>query len=296
MRTATVSQSRAAQWQIQGQRPAVSPCDGIWVNLCDLRAAMKCDDPTSGIEWVRYHPRMPSSPITTITFDAGNTLLYCDPTPAEIYSELLSRHGRSVTADEVEPAFAGAWSDLQERTPPGIDRYNSRPGGEKEWWGAFLREVLARLDHGASWRPLIDELYAAFSNPSVWKVYPDTRSTLESVRGLGLQMAVISNWDRRLPEILDNLGLTNFFDVITVSSLAGVEKPATEIFSGTLERLGVSATATLHVGDSPLDDYYGAEEAGMIPVLIDRHREFADDGFRRIESLAELVDLVEGRQ
>ena len=292
MRTETVSQSRASQWQIQEQRPAVSPRDGIWVNLCDLRAAMKCDDPTSGIEWVRYHPRMPSSTITTITFDAGNTLLYCDPTPAEIYSELLSRHGRSVTADEVEPVFAGAWSDLQERTPPGIDRYNSRPGGEKEWWGAFLREVLARLDHGASWRPLIDELYAAFSNPSVWQVYPDTRATLESVRDLGLQMAVISNWDRRLPDILHGLDLTGWFQAITVSAIEGIEKPAAGIFHRTLERLGVGPEETLHVGDSPLEDYEGSKAAGMNPLLIDRAGNFAGNGYRRISSLGEVLDLL----
>lgn len=106
-------------------------------------------------EWVSYHPLMPSTRISTITFDAGNTLLYCDPSPAEIYSEVLSRHGREVTADEVKPVFAGAWAELQARTPPGIDRYNSQPGGEKQWWGAFLREVLVRLEHDADWRPIL---------------------------------------------------------------------------------------------------------------------------------------------
>ena len=236
---------------------------------------------------------MPSTTITTITFDAGNTLLYCDPTPAEIYAAALSRHGRAVTADEVEPVCACAWSDLQERTPPGIDRYSARPGGEKQWWGAFLREVLARLDHQAEWRLLLDELYAAFSNPEVWKLYPETETTLGAIRNRGIQMAVISNWDRRLPEILDNLDLTRWFRTITVSAIEGVEKPAPGIFDATLHRLGIRPEEAVHVGDSPLEDYDGSKAVGMSPVLIDRPGSFVGNGYRRIGCLDEVLEVLD---
>jgi len=235
---------------------------------------------------------MTATPITTITLDAGNTLLYCDPTPTEIYSEALSRHGRIVTTDEVKPVFADAWAELQARTPPGVDRYNSQPGGERQWWGAFLREVLARLKHDAEWRPLLDDLYAAFSNPEVWKVYPETRATLEAIHGRGLEMAVISNWDRRLPEILDGLDLTSWFRTVTVSAIEMVEKPAAGIFLRTLERLGVEPEETLHIGDSPLEDYEGSKSVGMNPVLIDRCGTFAGDGYRRIGALDEVLGLL----
>jgi putative hydrolase of the HAD superfamily len=242
---------------------------------------------------MRYHFRMPSNPITAITFDAGNTLLYCDPSPAEIYAEALSRHGRAVTAGEVEPVFADAWAELQARTPPGIDRYNSQPGGEKQWWGAFLREVLARLEHEAGWRHLLDELYAAFSNPRVWQVYPETRATLAAIHGRGLEMAVISNWDRRLPEILDGLELSDWFRTITVSASENIEKPAAGIFHRTLERLGVGPEETVHVGDSPLEDYDGSRAVGMTPVLVDRTGIFAGNGYRRIASLDEVLALLD---
>lgn len=242
---------------------------------------------------MRYHPRMPSTTITTITFDAGNTLLYCDPTPAEIYADALGRHGRAVSAVEVEPVFAGAWADFQERTPTGIDRYGSQPGGEKQWWGAFLREVLRRLDHDAAWEPLLDELYAAFSRPEVWHVYPETRTTLEAIHQRGLVMAVISNWDGRLPEILAGLDLTDWFTEITVSTIEGVEKPAPGIFLRTLDRLGANASETLHVGDSPLEDYEGARAVGMTPVLIDRPGNFAGNGYRCIASLDGVLDLLD---
>ena len=230
--------------------------------------------------------------ITSLCFDVGNTLLSCDPSPAEIYAEALSRRGRRITPEEVEPVFAGAWALLQEQSPPGIDRYGSHPGGERMWWGAFLREVLSRLDHDASWEPLLDELYASFSRPDVWKVYPETRRALAESRRRGLRLAVISNWDRRLPEILDGLELTAFFDTISVSSIEGAEKPAAAIFERTLERLGARPEETIHVGDSPLEDYDGSQAAGMVPVLIDRPGAFAGNGYRRIASLDEVFGLI----
>ncbi len=230
--------------------------------------------------------------IAAVTFDAGNTLLYCDPTPAEIYAAALARHGRSVTPEEVAPVFASAWAELQRRTAPGIDRYTSRPGGEREWWGAFLREVLARLGHDADWRALLDDLYDAFSRPDVWHAYPETRRTLDALRTRRIGTAVISNWDRRLPQILDTLGLTSFFDQVTVSAIEGVEKPAPAIFERTLERLGAEANAAIHVGDSPLEDYQGARSVGMTAVLVDRGGGFSDDGYRRISRLDEVLDLL----
>jgi putative hydrolase of the HAD superfamily len=231
--------------------------------------------------------------ITTVTFDAGNTLLYCDPTPSEIYAAALTRYGRPVTAAQVEPVFAAAWSELQERTPPGIDRYSSRPGGEKVWWGAFLQEVLRRLEHDAAWEVLLEDLYAAFSRPEIWKTYPDTLATLSAVRDRGLAMAVISNWDRRLPDILDALDLTEWFATITVSSIEGVEKPTPAIFHRTTSRLGVDPDACLHVGDSPLEDYEGSRLAGMSSVLIDRSQRFVGNGYRRIDRLFQVLEFVE---
>jgi len=231
--------------------------------------------------------------ITTLCFDIGNTLLSCDPSPAEIYAEALSRFGRPVTAEQVDPVFAGAWAQLQKQSPAGIDRYGSHPGGERMWWGAFLCEVLSRLDHDAQWEPLLDELYASFSRPEVWKLYPEARETLEESRRRGLRLAVISNWDRRLPEILDGLELTAFFDTISVSSIEGVEKPAPVIFERTLERLGVHPEEAVHIGDSPLEDYDGSKRVGMVPVLIDRPDAFASNGYRRISNLAEVFDLLE---
>lgn len=235
---------------------------------------------------------MDSSDYTAVTFDIGGTLLYSDPTPAEIYATHLSRHGRAVRPEDVGPVFASAWAEMQGRTAPGSDRYNSVPGGERAWWGEFVRVVLGRLDHDAHWEALLDDLYRAFSEDSVWRTYPQAIETLDGLAARGIELAVISNWDRRLPEILRGLDLMKFFKVVTVSAIAGIEKPAPGIFETTLEKLGVAPHEALHVGDSPIEDYTGAENAGLGAALIDRRNLFAGQPYRRVASLTEVLELV----
>jgi putative hydrolase of the HAD superfamily len=228
-----------------------------------------------------------------VTFDAGGTLIYCDPSPAEIYATHLSRLGRPVKAEDVGPVFRQAWAEMQLRTAPGRDRYNSVPGGERAWWGEFVNDVLARLDHDAPADVLLDDLFTAFSDQGVWKVFPETATTLSELSARKIALAVISNWDRRLPDILRTLDLIDAFHVVTVSAIEGVEKPASEIFEKTLDRLDVAPASAIHVGDSPLEDYRGAEDAGLKALLIDRHDVFAADGYRCIASLTEVLDHLD---
>jgi putative hydrolase of the HAD superfamily len=235
---------------------------------------------------------MSDSQFRAVTLDAGNTLLYCDPPPAVIYAQHISRLGPPVTPEEVEPVFRETWVLMQQATPSGRDRYSSYPGGERAWWGAFVREVLHRLEHPAPWRALLDDLYAAFSHTEVWRLYPDTLDTLQQLAKRGFKLAVISNWDRRLPEILDRLAIARYFDATAVSSLEGVEKPAPEIFQRTLGVLDVAPELAVHAGDSPRDDYLGAEAAGLTPVLVDRGRLYADTYYRRVERLDGLMALL----
>ena len=212
----------------------VSALNCVWcdvrVHLCDLRSpaavsSLLCISLLAS-RFMRYHPGMAPDHHRHLRRRQHASLLRSDPGgdlcrgPRSPWSGGVG-HRRGTGFRRRLGRFPGT------DTPPGIDRYGSQPGGEKQWWGAFLREVLRRLDHDAAWEPLLDELYAAFSRPEVWHVYPETRATLEAIHQRGLMMAVISNWDGRLPEILAGLDLTDWFAEVTVSTIEGVEKPGT---------------------------------------------------------------------
>ena len=78
------------------------------------------------------------------------------------------------------------------------------------------------------------------------------------LRAHGLALAVVSNWDETLPELL------RLFDVDTIatSAEAGEPKPSPAVFRLALERLGVRPERALHVGDSQADEA-GARAAGL---------------------------------
>lgn len=219
-----------------------------------------------------------------VFFDVGGTLIESDPSPSEVYARVLSRWGRDITGQEVAPAFRDTWMELTQLHPPGLDRYHHLKGGEREWWGEFVRRVIDRIGHPAPWRPVLEELFEAFADPGLWRVFPEVVEVLTELRRRGLRLAVISNWDSRLPAILQGLGLDRFFEVILVSALEGVEKPSPAIFERAARLLGVARPHCLHVGDSPLDDYRGAASAGVMPLLLDRHGLFAN-GYRRVADL-----------
>jgi putative hydrolase of the HAD superfamily len=131
---------------------------------------------------------------------------------------------------------------------------------------------------------VLDALRNAFRHREAWEVFDDVVPTLEALRTDGVRLGVVSNWDSRLPSVLERLGLAAFFGTITVSSVEGVEKPDPRIFERALGRLGASAPSSIYVGDLPEIDLEGARAAGLFGVLVDR------DG-RLDPSLGAMPDL-----
>jgi len=225
--------------------------------------------------------------ISAVTFDATHTLIHC-PRLGEIYAQVLSRHGIAVSPARAGEVVLTVWTELACLADPGRDRFTSHPGGSRGWWHRFLLRVAEHLDAPPPSRFAAAELYHRFGAAAAWEVYPEVRPTLAALRAKGLRLAVVSNWDERLPLLLERLGLAKSFQAIVCSSEVGVEKPDHRIFRRALERLGVGPEAALHVGDHRLEDVEGAVAAGMHAVQLDRRG--GGHGLPDLTSLPELVD------
>lgn len=93
-----------------------------------------------------------------------------------------------------------------------------------------------------------------------------THALLESLRGRGFKLGVVSNaFDppRLLHRDLADAGITERVDFAVFSSEVGKRKPHPEIFERALEALGVAAETALFVGDRLYEDVRGAGEVGM---------------------------------
>lgn len=209
--------------------------------------------------------------IEAVTLDVTNTLIH-SPRLGEIYAEVLSRHGFRVDASEARRLVSVVWQELSCSADPGRDRFTSHPEGERGWWMRFLERMCEHLEAPAPSRFAAAELFHRFGAAGAWEVFPEVPEALSALAAAGVRLGIVSNWDHRLPGVLEQLGLARFFDAVVYSSAVGVEKPDRRIFAEALSRLGVPAEAALHVGDSRLEDVEGAEAVGMRALLLTRGR------------------------
>ena len=136
-----------------------------------------------------------------------------------------------------------------------------------------------------------DELYDTFASPESWELFPEVTEVLSSLKNRGYKLGVISNWDSRLPGILQGQHIDEYFTDIVISSQVGFEKPDSRIFQLAVDRMSIPAHKAVHVGDDPLLDYRGAFEAGLYPCLVDR-KNIHNGDIRTIKNLRELLAII----
>lgn len=209
--------------------------------------------------------------IKAVTLDATGTLFH-SPRLYDIYAEVLGRHGVTTSPHEVRSLFPQVWQELDCRTKLGRDRFASHPQGPRGWWRRFLERLCEHLGSATPSPFAAAELFHRFGQADAWEVFPEIHPTLQTLQDLDVALAVVSNWDDRLVNLIEGLGLAPYFGVVVVSSRLGVAKPNPKIFHHTLGRLDVPACQALHVGDSQLEDVEGALAAGMAAMRIDRRR------------------------
>ena len=230
----------------------------------------------------------PPPAVRAVFFDAGATLIHPDPPVEEVYAREFSASGARFSDEELFRALTRAWEEVHAEKSG--DRYGG-VRGEPEFWRTFLTRVRGHLDGGSVSKEVFSRLAAHFGSPASWVIYDDVAPALEELSRRRLALAVVSNWDSHLPRLLEGLGLASYFQAISVSAIEETGKPAPEIFLRTCARLGVSASEALHVGDSLVEDYEGAQAAGLSALLLDRQNRFPDRPLR-IRSLSEVPGRI----
>jgi FMN phosphatase YigB (HAD superfamily)/uridine kinase len=119
----------------------------------------------------------------------------------------------------------------------------------------------------------------------------DAELTLRMLREAGYQLGLVSNCTSDVPEMLSSISDKLSFDVTVFSCFEGVMKPARDIFLRVSERLGVSPSRCLYVGDGNDNELEGAKLTGMTPVLLEKSQKIDWNGFK-IKSLSDLLYLL----
>jgi HAD superfamily hydrolase (TIGR01509 family) len=183
-----------------------------------------------------------------VTIDAYGTLVtLLDPVPA-LTAALAERdvlrdyhtvvHGfRTEVAHYVEHSAEG-------HDEAGLARL------QRDCARVFLEAVGAELD--------ADAFAPVYASAMHFELLSGVLPALERLRSLGLELAVVANWDLTLRRLLDEVGIAQ--QVRTIVHAAG--KPAPDGLLRTLKKMQVDPGRALHIGDDDVDEL-AARAAGM---------------------------------
>ncbi len=224
---------------------------------------------------------MTNHKIKTIFFDVGNTLLF--PNRERIHQPLARR---GITADPEH------LRDLECRTKNKFDGMMATSGTtDHGFWWMFYSQLLSELQIDDN--PLRDQLVASIRQSANWDIIrPGTRERLDEIAEC-YELAVISNADGEIEDVLTRCGIARCFRTVTDSGLVGLEKPHPEIFRLALKSMNAIPQESLYVGDVYSVDYLGATGAGMQAVLMDVPGAYRDRDAKSVKDLVELQSVLE---
>jgi len=204
--------------------------------------------------------------LRAVSFDAAGTLFHPARPVGELYATVAARHGLQVDPATLQERFRDAFASAPPLAFPGAPFAELRDR-EKGWWRTLVAHVFAGIPF-ADFEAYFEDLFAFFATAAAWRLDPDALPLLRELRGQGLAILLVSNFDARVRAVMDALGLTPFIDQVTISSEAGAAKPDPAIFRAALATACLAPPEAAHVGDTVREDLEGARAAGMRVLLV----------------------------
>ena len=209
--------------------------------------------------------------ITTVLFDMGGTLedIWVDE---ESHGAAIAELDRMLKSWGMDPGLT--LPELRKAVEAGWKRYDAvRSAGDVELkptqiWGDYIltdfdfpREAL--LPHCEEIAHMWEVTY--FHR----KLRPRVAEMLGELKAMGLKLGVISN-TAALYQVFDSLeeyGIRDFFQDVTLSSVTGFRKPCRDIFTVSLRQVYSKPEECVYVGDTVSRDVIGAKKAGFAAAI-----------------------------
>jgi len=223
--------------------------------------------------------------VRVVSFDFGGTLAYETTDNSVVFQQILQTLGYKIEVDDIKEAMKI------------VREWWKREKGERVWNEEAMKEfherVMSKLGIPNP-EKLAEKTSKILPQKLDFKAYDDAEQTLKNLRRMGYSLIIISNVssEKNLKTYLEKAKLNGYFDALFASGSMGVEKPNPRIFHQAAKEMNASYRAMIHVGDSYEIDYLGAENAGMMGVLIDRKGNYRDKECRKISSLTQLLKLL----
>ena len=234
--------------------------------------------------------------LKAVFFDAGETLVYRNPSLASITSAMLKKSGYRIPRAAVEKAIGDAARQMRGAVKKG-------KLSDSQKWAVYMKRIFSLLH--VSDAALLETIKARLKSGSSFRPYADALRTIKYLNGKGVVTGIISNAPRELIPILERAGMAKLVRHVVISEAAGVEKPNRRIFDLAVKKAGTGRDGFLYVGDNYLADIHGALGAGLSAAWLLRRSTTGHFSYRHgkpdesvpvLKDLDELKELIESEK
>lgn len=229
--------------------------------------------------------------IDTVLFDFDGTLVFHRPDTSDVISAFCADIGQPLSA---EAERQGRRTRHYYFIDPLI-REKLAGLANGEFWLHFNRHMLESLNIQGDLDLLTAQLTSRFHNLEMSYHCPEPGCQILAELGArGYRLGLVTNRGsvERFHDLLDELDLRPYFDLVLASGEVGIQKPDPAIFAAALERINARAEASIYVGDNYWADVIGARRAGLTPILLDPNRLFPEADCHILEQLADLLNWL----
>jgi putative hydrolase of the HAD superfamily len=202
-----------------------------------------------------------------IFFDFGDTLASTNP-PYLIRLALAFRDcGYNVSDDDFERAYLKTDFEIHKKY---LERGTISPLEYREW---FFPKLCRNLPLEGEGKVIRERIRIALKEIKYTRsALPGAIEIIQLLKDRGLTLGIISNNDGTTPEKCEEVGIKRYFDIIADSTNLGVVKPDSRIFQFVLDKLNISPSEAVHIGDLYGSDVLGGRNAGLDVIWLNKRQ------------------------
>jgi len=223
-------------------------------------------------------------------FDFCDTLASTDPPFIFRIAMAMRKSGFDITDREFEAEYVKADYRLFLKHK---EMGRISPREHREWFFPILYESLTPIADIESFRESVrrEMNEIGFSRSPI----PGAAELLDFLKGKGYLLAVISNNDGYTEEKCEEVGIRRYLDFIFDSTKLDMVKPDRRIFKYAAEKMGISPSDAVHIGDMYGTDVMGALNAGSDVIWFNGREmsKFDDTEVKEVSELSEIIGLVD---
>ena len=152
---------------------------------------------------------------------------------------------------------------------------------------AHFRQLADEMGYDHHW---IEEGFKVFHDArQMVELYEDALPALEKLKQK-FALVALTNGNA----VIDRVGLGDYFELQISAADVSAAKPDPAMFFEAMKQMGLTADQTLHIGDHANHDIYGARNAGIRSVWVNRHKQpWLEEAFSADYEVNDLSGVVE---